>query len=389
MPRHAELRPRKLSSGLWRVDVAPSLSPNRKRLKKDFETEARAKTYIIQLKAHHAHPVSLTDEQTREAHALYSRLPDSLKMPEAVERGIASWQRERTGRTFTAVLDQVLAAKRGSGVTERHLRDIKQKAGRFAEDFGERPLASIERAEIREWLATLRVRAEETRATRVGEPLTAESRNCYRRVLGLVFGFALREGYISFNPIAAVETAKGVAGAIGIFTPDETRRLLHAAREHRFDESGAESELSSILPAVAIGFFAGLRPEETLPLQWSQIDRENRQIDITKGKTAAARPRFVPINDTLFAWLEPYRTAEGRVCPASLWRTLKKIRRKAGITHWPKDVLRHSFASHKLPLEPDIHVLAAIMGNSVEVIHKHYRRPVRVEDAKEFFAILP
>ena len=156
-------------------------------------------------------------------------------MTEAVDRGIASWQRERTGRTFVAVLDQVLAAKRGSGVTERHLRDVKQKAGRFAVDFGERPLPSIERAEIREWLAGLRIvtKDEDGMANGVGDPLTAESRNCYRRILGLVFGFALREGYISANPIAAVETAKGTAGSIGIFTPDESRRLLRAAQAHR------------------------------------------------------------------------------------------------------------------------------------------------------------
>ena len=160
-------------------------------------------------------------------------------------------------------------------------------------------------------------------------------------------------------------------------------------RRTGYDERGVEADLSSILPAVALGLFAGLRPEETFPLAWSQIDREHRQIDVTKGKTAAARPRYVPINDTLLAWLEPYRRAEGRVCPVSLWRTLKKVRLKAGITHWPKDVLRHSFASHTLPLNPDVHALAAVMGNSVEIIHKHYRRPVRQEQAREFFANVP
>ena len=390
MPRHAELRPRKLSSGRWRVDVAPSISLNQKRCKKDFDTEARAKTYITQLKAHHAHPVSLSDEQIREAHALYARIPEGLKLPEAVDRGIASWQRERTGRTFAAVLDQVIAAKESSGVTGRHLRDVKQKAGRFGQVVGERPIASIERGEIREWLNGLRVviKGEIGQPDRDGGALSAESRNCYRRVLGLVFSFALREGYISGNPIAAVDAAKTALKPVGIFTPNEARSLLHAARAHCFDEEGHPAELSSILPAVAIGFFGGLRPEETHPLFWSQVDFENKQIDITKGKRAA-RPRYAPITDTLLAWLEPYRRSEGRVCPVSLWRTLRKVRRKAGLMQWPKDVLRHSFASYTLPISPDVHALAAAMGNSVQVIHNHYRRPVRAETARAFWAILP
>ena len=72
-----------------------------------------------------------------------------------------------------------------------------------------------------------------------------------------------------------------------------------------------------------------------------------------------------------------------------MFRTLAKVRRKANISHWPKDVLRHSYASYILPLHPDVHALAAKMGNSVAVIHKHYRRPVRAELAHEFWKILP
>ena len=317
MPRHPELRPRKLPSGFWRVDVAPSLSPSRKRLKKDFETEARAKTYIGQVKAHHAHPVSLMPEQTREAHSAYARLPDGLTLSAAVDRGIASWQREHTGRSFSSVLDQVIAAKRTSGVTERHLRDVRQKAGRFATTIGERPIASIERAEIREWLAALTTTAGEHHRTKsVGQAMTAESRNCYRRALGLVFGFAVKEGYIPNNPVAAVETAKVIAAPVEILTPDEARLLLAAAHAHRFNHEGSPSDLSSILPAVAVGLFAGLRPEETLRLDWKRdFDWQHLQIEVAAERTKTARARFVPINTTLAAWLEPYRQAEGRGVP--------------------------------------------------------------------------
>ncbi len=359
-------------------------------MKKDFSTESRAKTYILQLKAHHAHPVALTDEQTREAHALYIRLPGGLKLTEAVERGIAIWQRERTGCTFAAVLQQVITAKQISGKSKKHLGDIRQKGGRFATLVGHRPIASIEPAEVRGWLAGLRkiIKGCNGAPDTLGMPLDSESHNCYHRILSLVFGFAVREGYIPANPMAAVEKTKVVPRPVGILAPQEARLLLAAAAAHKFDEHGTPAQLSAILPVIALGLFAGLRPEETYWLEWSQVDWERRQLDITKGKTAA-RPRYVPIHPTLLMWLEPYRQWEGRVAPTAMFRTLAKIRRKADLFSWPKDVLRHSYASYTLPLDPDVHTLAAKMGNSVAVIHKHYRRPVRAELAHEFWNILP
>ena len=140
---------------------------------------------------------------------------------------------------------------------------------------------------------------------------------------------------------------------------------------------------------MAIGLFAGLRPEETLRLAWNDIDWTHRTIEVAADRSKTAQHRFVPINDTLAAWLEPYQQSEGRVSPVSLFRTQAKIRRQAGILHWPQNVLRHSYASYSLALDPDVARLAAIMGNSVEVIHDHYRRPVRQDEAKAFFAILP
>lgn len=77
------------------------------------------------------------------------------------------------------------------------------------------------------------------------------------------------------------------------------------------------------------------------------------------------------------------------MAPVSLWRTLGKVRRAARITRWPQDVLRHSFASYTLAIQPDAAALARIMGNSVAVIDAHYSRPVLPAHARAFFALLP
>ncbi len=381
MPRRPRLQARKLPSGRWQVDVAPSIAPDGKRIKIEFATEGMAKTYIKGLNDFRAQPIPDTMEQRREAYLLRKRLPEGKDLTDAVELALAAWHLASTGQTFAAVLDQVLAAKQGVGLSGRHPRDMGQKARRFKECFGARPIASIERAEIRQWLTELRAVDD--------SELSSTSRNGYRRAINIVFNFALKEGYLSANPVVAVAATKVIRAPVEIYSPAEARALLFAAKAHRYDETGRETELSSILPAVAMGFFGGLRPEETYRLSWSDVDWEHCQIEVAADRTKTAKHRYAPIPPILLAWLEPYRQAEGRVCPVSLWRTLGKVRRKAQINRWPQDVLRHSFASYTLALRPDVHQLAAEMGNSVAVIHRDYRRPVRQEDAQEFFALRP
>lgn len=56
---------------------------------------------------------------------------------------------------------------------------------------------------------------------------------------------------------------------------------------------------------------------------------------------------------------------------------------------WPQDILRHSFASHWLPIHQNRSVLAEEMGNSVQIIKKHYRKHASKSAAAAFWEILP
>lgn len=71
---------------------------------------------------------------------------------------------------------------------------------------------------------------------------------------------------------------------IAILTVAETAKLLKAAEEY-----------SSLLPYVALGLFAGLRPGEAQQIRWSDIHFEAEQIEIRPETTKVRQRRFVPL----------------------------------------------------------------------------------------------
>jgi integrase len=72
-----------------------------------------------------------------------------------------------------------------------------------------------------------------------------------------------------------------------------------------------------MVPWFVLGLFAGLRPEETLRLDWADIDFERRQIDLPAKKAKGRTRRIIPMESNLIGWLKRYRPlgGEGKSCP--------------------------------------------------------------------------
>ncbi len=87
----------------------------------------------------------------------------------------------------------------------------------------------------------------------------------------------------------------------------------------------------------------------------------------------------------------------GPVAPStSLTSRLLKLREACGIqtwrkpgAPWPHDVLRHTFGSSWLAIHKNRPLLAEIMGNSVNIITRHYKRTLSVAQAEALFSIMP
>src|SRR5260370_42633506 len=97
---------------------------------------------------------------------------------------------------------------------------------------------------------------------------------------------------------------------VPIFKVEELKRLL-------------ESSSIEVLPVLALGAFAGLRPEEINKLRWEDIDFEGRTIRVNARAAKTRRKRFAEISDNLLAWLQPYARRAGEAAPPTL-QTLRR-----------------------------------------------------------------
>jgi integrase len=235
----------------------------------------------------------------------------------------------------------------------------------FAEKFDGQMVATISSKEIDNWLRSLPV-----------APLT---RNHYRQLVVLAFNFAVRCGYAVTNPAIGAGKAKVISQTPGILRVSETARLLEAATP-------------DVLPYLAIGLFAGLRRAELERLDWSEIDFESGLIEVKAIKSKTAQRRFVTMQPNMREWLLPVRKHKGNVTTGKwgLRQPFEEARAAAGITEWPDNALRHSFASYHLAHFKNAAETALQLGHhDSRVTFAHYRELVKPKEAERFWNIRP
>lgn len=164
---------------------------------------------------------------------------------------------------------------------------------------------------------------------------------------------------------------------MGILSVEQTARLLTSAPQ-------------SLIPYLTIGAFAGLRAAEVERLEWDRIDLDSGFIEVAAKNSKTARRRLVKILPNLQAWLTPFRGISGLVIPANLRWLLVDAREQAGISQWPSNALRHSYASYHLAHFNDAAALALQMGHTnTAMIFQHYREVVKPKNAARFWEIMP
>ncbi|MEP6672681.1 MAG: tyrosine-type recombinase/integrase [Chthoniobacter sp.] len=261
---------------------------------------------------------------------------------------------------------ELLENKKRDGASYRYLKDLKTRLGIFAAAFPAHEVIAFSSAQLDDWLRAL--------------PVGGVTRNNYRRLLGVLFNYALNRGYRLTNPVKATSRAKEIDKPPGILLVDQSERLL-------------ESATPDIVPALALGLFAGLRPEsEVWKLDWSSIDFESRLIDVAADRTKTAKKRFVKIADNLVQWLLPFYQKSGPISPVgdAYFTRLQKARTAAKIHSWPADCLRHTFGSMHYAHHQNLGESMAEMGHTnPQTFLKHYRERVKPKDAARYWQILP
>lgn len=286
---------------------------------------------------------------------------------DAVEFRVDHLERvRRHGITVAQLAHEVVEAKRRDGRSGVYLRDLRYRLNKFVQDFGHRPIAGITVDELDDWLRAL--------------PYSPQSRTNYRTIIGLLFSYAESRGIIERNPILRTAKPKLVDRPPEIFAIDELRGLLEAGNR----------VAPEVVPMLAIGAFAGLREAEIQRLDWSEVDLARGHVEVKAAKAKSARRRIVPIQPNLAAWLRPYAMLKGRVVPAGARRKLQRVRKATGLARWPKNGLRHSFASYRLAAVHDAPRVASELGHtSPQMLYSTYRELVLPEEAERYWKIAP
>jgi integrase len=260
-------------------------------------------------------------------------------------------------------MEELIANRRSSGATERYCYDLRMRLRRFCNAFPDLNVSEITTADIDAWLGGLNL-----------GPVT---RNTFRRDVRTLFSFALTRRYCLDNPVLATSKAKEIDSEIKIFSIGQTAKLL--------EEASVE-----MLPVFAIGAFAGLRQSEIKRLDWGQIDFDSGLIEVKAKHSKTAARRLVTMQPNLLAWLGPYRGRVGSVCPNNFRKRSAEDRDRAKLKEkWPTNGLRHSFGSYHLAHFKDAAALALQMGNSPDVIFRHYRELVKPKEAARYWQIKP
>jgi integrase len=268
--------------------------------------------------------------------------------------------------SVSALIDEYLAGQQRLKRSQTHIYDLRQRLGRFKETFGDRPLRTVTTNEIEAWLHDL--------------DLSAQSVNNYRSRIAALFSYGLKREYVERNPVSSVDKIKLVDEAPQIFTPEQIQKLLDSAP-------------ADLLPCLALCAFAGLRTAEVLRMDCGAIDLQRSLINVSASNSKTAKRRLIEIAPNLAEWLSPYAACSGKIYPHSQrWYhyNVDLLRKAVGLTEWPSNGLRHSFASYHLAKHQNAPQLALQMGHTTpRMIFDHYRELVTPAEADQFWNIRP
>jgi integrase len=354
----------------WEVDGRI----NGKRTRRTFESEREAKAFAhlrnIELKEHGSNAIQLSTYERIMAQRCRDELAAfDLTIEDATKLVLEREKARKQSCAIEAIFEQFIESLRIRELTAHYIGQFRRLSRYMCAVFRDKFVSDLSTRDLEEFL------------TNQGPNWSASSRNQHRRELVTVWVWAKKLGYCSDEVARNITVVKAVEKPVGILQPEQLARLLATAPP-------------KLLPGLAIGAFAGLRVSEICRLDWNEIDLEAGLIRVAPAKTKTARYRDVQILPCLAAWLRPFEKSNGPVAPSADIGYFDELRQsvaeKVGITKWPGNALRHSFASYHIAHFKDAPRLALEMGHTTTyLIFSHYRALVRSVRAAEYWQIIP
>ncbi|MBQ4594584.1 MAG: tyrosine-type recombinase/integrase [Akkermansia sp.] len=200
-----------------------------------------------------------------------------------------------------------------------------------------------------------------------------------RTILHSIFTYAGKKGMVEKNPVYGIDP---------MIITEEKIEILKLSQITAFMKALRAKDLQCMQAAVRLMLWCGIRPGEVQRLKWKDVDfRENVvYIDGLTSKTGGARA--VPLRGAAKELKYFQRKPDDKIAPRNWVRLWVKLRRRAGIRRWQKDVMRHTFASMHLKYFHNIHLLQEEMGHrDSDLLRTRYLnlRNLTTQAASRFF----
>lgn len=395
-------------SNFWQVDAVRA----GRRVRRSFPDRDAARHWCEVMAAEVANEgvdaFNLTTEHRRDAAAALrllagrGTLEDAVKQLDAawatlggratVGQAVAFWAKHNPDGGAVALGDMVARFVDGrlkARCSPPHVRALRGRLASLVSVFGAGvPVAGILGDDLESFLDSR-------------DNLSPRSRNAWLVTLRQFFRHAVKTRVLDSDPTAHLTFQKVAPIAPRFLSAGDCEKLLRAA----------ETVAPNCAAAVAIQFFAGVRPVELAGqyrlrgqtrttedsivggLRWEDVDIEGGHIRIRPEISKVSQQRLIPIAPNLRAWLLKYGTGKtGRIIPnPTAWKRARTaIEEKAGVA-WGQDYARHSYASHHFAMHASRDLLEAAMGHGrgsseLETSYKGLATPA---EAETFWAISP
>jgi len=308
--------------------------------------------------------------------ATFERKTDARRWIASTEAAIREGRHFKTSeskkRTLSEALDrymkEILPRKPKS--LPHQTRQLKW----WIREIGEYSLADVTTALIsdaRSKLLNENISAEkESGKTKTRSSATA---NRYIAALSHALNIAYKEwGWINDNPCSRLSKLPEPRGRRRFLSEDERSRLLQVCKN---------SNSKHLYPIVVLAISTGMRKEEILSLEWSQVDFHRRVITLyeTKNNETRVVPLVSHALGVLKDWQEVHGS-EGLLFPntrdktkpidiRSPWYTVLK---RADIENFRFHDLRHSAASYLAMNGASLAEIAEVLGHKTLQMVKRY-----------------
>ena len=202
-----------------------------------------------------------------------------------------------------------------------------------------------------------------------------KSHKNYRTILVVFFNFCVRNNYIGENPATRLELPRMKKEVPPILQLAQIKQLLANCRD-------------ADMIAVLVMLFLGVRPREAERLKPNALDLKKKTLTIGAEVAKTRSFRTIPLPDVFIAWIQQFPHLKFHISKKRDKRT-KRLAEYAGLEEWPRDVLRHTAASYMLARDKSADSVALQLGNSPDVLHRHYKNLVSDDESKEFWDLTP